>query len=189
MHSGTDHRQQSQENHSRGKGERKPSFECSTLQCSLGTSSTIRYMGATEFEESLHRGVAAWRAILETRSAVITGSIMLTVGDADLAATHADRRQHPGPCGRLVRLFSFTCHGFNGAMDLMPGKPATAKNHLIEGLRTSNSRLVRVFGLITPRADSDAFGVVVIGFEPRLGMLVRSNGGTADGAWLPDHRR
>ena len=114
---------------------------------------------------------------------------MLTVGDADLAASHADRRQHPGSCERLVRLFSLTCHSFNGAMDLMPGKPATAKNHLIQGLRTSNSRLVRVPGLITHRADSDAFGVVVIGFEPRLGMLVRSNGGAADGAWLPDDRR
>ena len=189
MRSGPEHRQQSKENHPRGKGERKPSLEGPTLQCPLGTAFSIRYVGAPEFEKTLHRCVAARRAILETRSAVVAGSIMLTVGDADLAASHADRRQHPGSCERLVRLFSLTCHSFNGAMDLMRGKPATAKNHLIQGLRTSNSRLVRVPGLITHRADSDAFGVLVIGFEPLFRTFVRSNGGTADGTRLPDHRR
>ena len=192
LHSCTDHRQQSQENHTRGKKERKPSLECPTLQCSLGTSTFIRRMRGLEFEKTLHRSVAARRPILEKRSTMVAGPILLEargVRGADLSASHADRRQHPGSHGRLVRFFHLTCHGFNGAMEPLRGKPATGKNRLIRGLRTSESRLVRVSRLFTLGADSDAFSVVVVGFESRFGMLVRSNGGAADGAWLPDDRR
>ena len=111
MRSGPEHRQQSKENHPRGKGERKPSLEGSTLQCPLGTAFSIRHLGRPEFEKTLHRGVAARRAIPETRSAVVTGSIGLAVGEAGLAASHADRGQQSRSRGRLVRFFRLTCHG------------------------------------------------------------------------------